>query len=150
VLWRVNGAFYACEAECPHAGAPLVGGSVLDMEDVEQCAPSLSLSHAHARILQASSHMGRSDAPFFRSVLARTRSTTMGPMLSCPLHMFTWDLKSGAPVSALGCAAMKTFDVLNVLGSLYVSREPRGGASNASPGADDRHDSQHRRSSWRQ
>lgn len=44
----------------------------------------------------------------------------MGPLLSCAYHMFTWDLASGAPVSALGCGALRTFPVLHVLGSLYV------------------------------
>jgi hypothetical protein len=33
VLWRVGFRLYACEAHCPHAGASLVDGSVLDMED---------------------------------------------------------------------------------------------------------------------
>ena len=38
VVWRVGSKFYACEAHCPHAGAPLVEGSVLDMEDAARCA----------------------------------------------------------------------------------------------------------------
>ena len=33
VLWRVGSKLYACEAHCPHAGAPLIDGSVVDMED---------------------------------------------------------------------------------------------------------------------
>ena len=37
VLWRVGSKFYACEAHCPHAGAPLVDGSVLDIEDAARC-----------------------------------------------------------------------------------------------------------------
>ena len=37
VLWRVSSKFYACEAHCPHAGAPLVDGSVLDIEDAARC-----------------------------------------------------------------------------------------------------------------
>jgi hypothetical protein len=74
----------------------------------------------------------------------------MGPLLTCPLHMFTWDLKSGAPVSALGCSAMKTYAVLNVLGSLYVCREAQLASQHkASPCADDRNDSLRRRPSWR-
>ncbi len=53
--------------------------------------------------------------------------------------MFTWDLASGAPVSALGCGGLRTYDVARVLGSVYVRRAPRrapgeGGAAGGSPG----------------
>ena len=37
LLWRVGGRFYACEPTCPHAGAPLAEGAVLDMEDCAKC-----------------------------------------------------------------------------------------------------------------
>ena len=41
VLWRVGSKLYACEAHCPHAGAPLIDGSVLDMEDAARCVARL-------------------------------------------------------------------------------------------------------------
>ncbi len=67
----------------------------------------------------------------------------MGPLLSCAYHMFTWDLASGAPVSAFGCGALRTFPVLAVLGSLYVGTRAR----NAVP--DDADATLQRRPSWR-
>ena len=72
-----------------------------------------------------------------------SRSTTLGPLLSCALHFFTWDLASGHPVSAVGCGSLKTYDVCVVLGSLYVACTPQHGH-------DDEHDSGFaRRPSWR-
>ena len=81
-----------------------------------------------------------------RSRTAR-RSTALGPLLSCAYHMFTWDLASGAPVSALGCGALRTYRIAQVLGSLYVG--PRARALHASPGEDDTPEGTRRRPSWR-
>ena len=46
VLWRVGSRLYACEAHCPHAGASLVDGSVLDMEDAVRRERAVSHTHA--------------------------------------------------------------------------------------------------------
>ncbi len=133
VLWRVGHApprYYACEAECPHAGGPLVEGSVLDMEDAATC---VCLRNPHA------------DVPALTLSLRARHSTTMGPLLSCPWHLFTWDLASGAPVSALGCGAMKTYAVAVILGSLYVNTQSNQPVSPA----DDADATLRRRPSWR-
>lgn len=74
------------------------------------------------------------------------RSTTLGPLLSCALHFFTWDLASGQPISAVGCGAVKTYDVCVVLASLYVRTTPQ----HPGAGPDEEHDCGFaRRPSWR-
>ena len=128
VLWRVGSKFYACEAHCPHAGAPLIDGSVLDMEDAAAARCAARQMHVCLPLLTL-----------------RACSTTLGPLLSCQRHFFTWDLASGEAVSALGCGSLTTYEVVVVLRSVYICRTPKSGSVD-DPGLDSGFS---RRPSWR-
>ena len=99
-LWRVSGEFYAVSAKCPHLGGPMAEGKVLDMRllpDVEDTATEKKKT--------------------------TTKTTAMGPLISCPWHFFTFDMQRGNCVTT-SCGALDVHAALVILGSVYVSLAP--------------------------
>ena len=98
-LWRVGGEFHAVSAKCPHAGGSLAQGKVLNMPvgDMEDTVGTVNTS-------------AQAD-----------RGATQGAqlLLSCPRHFFTFDMLTGACVTAK-CAALDVYPAEVILGSVYV------------------------------